>query len=51
MMTVKEKEDVKILLDYAWDGEKKHYQCAPCKNHIFTVLKRLAKGIGYKVIK
>jgi len=51
MMTAKEKEDIKIILDYNWYDEKRHYQCAPRKNHIFIVLRRLAKSIEYKVTR
>lgn len=46
-MTIKEKEDMKILLDYLWKDEQSHYQADRCKNHIFVVLKRLAKNINY----
>ena len=50
MMTNKEKkEDIKVLLDYMWRDEETHYQSAPSKNHIFVVLRRLAKGVGYKM--
>ncbi|MBI4845130.1 MAG: hypothetical protein HY810_01430 [Candidatus Omnitrophica bacterium] len=47
-MTIKEKENVKILLNYLWKDEQLHYQSARSKNHIFVVLKRLAKSIKCK---
>lgn len=46
-MTIKEKANVKVLLDYLWKDEKLHYETSPCKDHIFVVLKHLAKTIGY----
>jgi hypothetical protein len=49
MMTNREKEDIKIILDYMWLDEEKHYQSGPCNDHIFVVLKRLAKKIKYQV--
>lgn len=48
MMTKEEKEDLKIVLNYLWRDEQKHYQETPCKEHIYSVLRRLAKRIGYK---
>lgn len=48
-MTHAEKEDLKILLDYMWRDEETHYQSSSRKNHIFTILKRLAKRVGYQV--
>jgi len=48
-MTENEKKDIKIILKYLWKDEETHYQSDPCKNHIFVVLKRVAKKIGYKV--
>ncbi|GEM_PF-1714619 len=41
-------EDIKAVLDYLWKDEQKHYQENPCKEHIYSVLRRLAKRIGYK---
>lgn len=41
-------KDLKIVLEYLWRDERKHYQERPCKNHIYTVLRRLAKRIGYR---
>lgn len=44
------KQDVKAVLDYLWQDEERHYQeCGGYpKKHIFHVLKRLAKNIGYE---
>lgn len=50
MMTNKEREDIKIILGYLWRDEERHYQSAPCKNHIFLVLKRLARIVGHEAI-
>ena len=50
-MTNQEKDDINALLGYLWRDEERHYQCGPCKDHIFVILKRLAKGIGYQVAK
>lgn len=47
-MTKQEKEDLKIVLDYLWHDEQKHYQEYRCKNHIYSILRRLAKRIDYK---
>ncbi len=47
-MTIREREDIEILLNYLWKDEQLHYQSARRKNHIFVVLKRLAKSIKYK---
>jgi len=49
MMTIQEKEDVKIILDYLWHDEEKHYfESEYSKKHIFLVMKRLAKVIKYE---
>jgi hypothetical protein len=43
------KKDIKIVLDYLWHDEEKHYlESRYYKNHIFNVLKRLAKVIKYE---
>ena len=44
------KEDLKKVLNYLWKDEERHYQewGGYPKAHIFRVLKRLAKNIGYK---
>ena len=46
----KMEQDVSIVLEYLWHDEERHYQeCEKdTKGHIFLVLKRLAKNIGYK---
>lgn len=43
------KEDIKIVLDYLWADEEKHYRCAPSKKHIFLVLRRLARDVRRRV--
>ncbi len=52
-MTKQEKEDLKIVLNYLWRDEKRHYLewGGYPKDHIFRVLKRLAKRIEYKVTR
>jgi len=45
-MTNKLKNDIKMVVEYLWEEEKKHYSCGRSKNHIFIVLKRLAKAAG-----
>lgn len=47
-MTNQEKKQIKTLLDYMWADEETHYQALPRKDHIFVILKSLAKRIGYK---
>jgi hypothetical protein len=44
------KQDVKLILDYLWRDEEKHYQeiGKESKEHVFQVLKRLAKNTGYR---
>ena len=41
------KNDIRTVLDYLWPDEKKDYQTNPSKKHVFIVLKRLAKNVGY----
>lgn len=43
-------QDIKLLLNYLWKDEERHFQeCGEdTKGHIFLALKRLAKGVGYK---
>jgi uncharacterized protein YdaU (DUF1376 family) len=48
MMSKKEKKDVKVVLEYMWRDEERHYQEGPCKNHIFVILRRLAKRVGFE---
>jgi hypothetical protein len=51
MMTTREKEDIKIMLEYFWEDEERHYQeSLPCRKHIFVVLRRLAKSIEHQVV-
>ena len=39
------KQDVKIIVDYIWHDEERHYrESGYDKRHIFRVLKRLAKS-------
>ena len=47
-MTKQSKKDITTLLDYLWIEEKRHYLCGSSKDHIFIVLKRIAKSVGYK---
>lgn len=49
-MSIKHIEkDLKVVLEYLWRDEKKNYsECKYPKNHIFYVLKRLAKTIKYE---
>lgn len=46
-MSERTKKDIKTVLDYLWHDEKTHYQCGPSKKHIYVVLRRLAKDVGY----
>lgn len=48
-MTAQERKDTISLLEYLWKDEESHYHCGSTKEHIFVVLKRLAKGIGYRM--
>ena len=36
---------LKILIDYNWESEKKHYEESPENNHIFLILKQLKEII------
>ena len=47
MIKIQVKNDIKMVLEYLWSHEKKDYQCHRSKNHVFVVLKRLAKEVGY----
>lgn len=43
------KQDIKIVLDYLWSDEERHYvESGYGKKHIFSVLKRLAKVTNEK---
>lgn len=43
-------DDIRKILDYCWDDEKRHWiECGEdCQDHIFYVLMRLAKAIKYE---
>ena len=47
MIKIQVKNDIKMVLDYLWSDEKKDYQINRSKKHVFVVLKRLAKHVGY----
>ena len=47
MIKIQVKNDIKTVLDYLWFDEKKDYQINCSKKHVFVVLKRLAKEVGY----
>ena len=47
MIKIQVKNDIKMVLDYLWFDEKKDYQINRSKKHVFVVLKRLAKEVGY----
>ncbi|MBI5614238.1 hypothetical protein HY947_04905 [Candidatus Gottesmanbacteria bacterium] len=49
MVKVQVKNDIKIILDYLWSDEKRDYQSHRSKKHVFVVLKRLAKEVGYLI--
>ena len=40
------KELIKMIIEYNWENEKKHYEELPNENHIFLVLKKLRETIG-----
>lgn len=40
-------DDLKQLLDYVYYDERKDYMCCPSRNHIYPVIQRLARHIGY----
>ncbi len=49
MSDQKIKKDIKIVLDYLWLDEERHYLESGCrKKHIFGVLKRLARAVKYE---
>lgn len=49
MLDKKIKQDIKIILNYLWSDEKRHYQeSGYCKKHIFRVMRHLAKAIKYE---
>ena len=48
MIDRKISQDIKIVLDYLWRDEKRHYlESGYNKKHIFCVLKRLAKIVKF----
>ena len=40
-------DDLKKLLDYVYSDERRHYIGCPSRNHIYLIIRRLAKHIGY----
>ena len=49
MLEAKLKEDIKIILNYLWHDEERHYRESRYdKKHIFCVLKRLAKVVKHE---
>lgn len=41
------RDDLKKLLDYVYRDERKDYVCCPSRNHIYLIIRRLAKRVGY----
>ncbi len=50
MINEQVRQNIKIVLDYLWHDEEKHYQEleGSSKEHIFRVLEKLAKDVGHK---
>ncbi len=49
MSTEHVEKDLKIVLEYLWRDEERNYsEGRYLKNHIFCVLKRLAKAVKYE---
>ena len=48
MKKIRLKDDLAFLLDYLWHDEEKDYGCNRAKNHVFVIMKRVAKKIGYR---
>ena len=42
------KKDLETLLDYLWDDEARHFKEDRSRDHIFLIMKRLAKEIGFQ---
>ncbi len=43
------RKDIRIMLDFLWHDEERHYRESEYdKTHIFRVMKRLAKVIKYE---
>ncbi len=40
-------DDLRQLLGYLYHDEQKHYMGCPSRDHIYLVIRRLAKHIGY----
>ena len=40
-------DDLKKLLDYVYYDERIHYIGCPSRNHIYLIIRRLAKHIRY----
>ena len=40
-------DDLKKLLDYVYYDERRHYIGCPSRDHIYLIIRRLAKNIGY----
>jgi hypothetical protein len=45
------KNDLAILLNYLWDDERLHYMAEPSKEHIYLIMRKLAKEVGFKIKK
>lgn len=41
------KKDLKVIVDYLWHDEARHYEESRRKDHIFLTLKRLVKKINH----
>lgn len=49
LMDNQTKQNIRIVLEYLWRDEERHYlESRECKNHIFHVLKHLAKIVKYE---
>lgn len=49
-MNKQTKQDIKIVIDYLWKDEERHYlESNYDEKHIFRVLKRLAKAIEFEL--
>lgn len=46
-MTKQFKKDMKVMLDYLWRDERNHYLCNRSRDHIYIILRRLAKAVGH----
>ena len=40
-------DDLRKLLDYVYYDERKHYIGCPSQDHVYLIIRRLAKHIGY----